>query len=107
MKKNILFSKFACGVMIALIVPLSTVSAADVNDHIQAQIGGDGVMQAHEASSGSMSQGPQGPIRTDFMADQAALGNSYGFGEDAPADRFAYPEDAPALSATSRGADGP
>lgn len=105
--KNVIISRFACGVMMGLVAPLSAVSAADANDYIQAQIGGDGVVQANQSPSWSVSQGPQGPIRTDFMADQAALGNSYGFGEDAPADRFAYPEDAPALSATSLGADGP
>ena len=105
--KNVIFSRFACGVMIGLIAPLSTASAADANDYIQAQIGGDGVVRADQSTSWSVSQGPQGPIRTDFIADQAALGKTYPYAENAPADRFAYPEDAPGLSATSLGANGP
>ena len=106
MKKDI-FSRFACGVMMALIAPLSTVSAADANDYIQAQIGGDGVVQADQSPSWSVSQGPQGPIRTDFMDGRSAAGEPYAYAEDAPADRFAYPEDAPGLSAMSQGANGP
>ena len=68
MKKDI-FSRFACGVMMGLVAPLSAVSAADANDYIQAQIGGDGVVQADQSPSWSVSQGPQGPIRTDMTAD--------------------------------------
>ena len=105
--KNAVFSRFACGVMMGLIAPLSTVSAADANDYIQAQIGGDGVVQADQSPSWSVSQGPQGPIRTDFMDGRSAGGEPYAFAEDAPADRFAYPEDAPGVSATSLGVNGP
>lgn len=106
MKMHI-FSKIGCGVMIGLIAPLSTVSAADANDYIQAHIGGDGVVQADQSPSWSVSQGPQGPIRSDFMDGRSAAGEPYAYAEDAPVDRFAYPEDAPGLSATSVGADGP
>ena len=37
--KKVIFSRFAFSVMMGLIAPLSTVSAADANDYIQAQIG--------------------------------------------------------------------
>ena len=93
--------------MMGLIAPLSTVSAADANDYIQAQIGGDGVVQANQSPSWSVSQGPQGPIRTDFMDGRSAAGEPYAYAEDAPADRFAYSEDAPVSSVTSVGTNGP
>lgn len=105
--KQLTLSKIGCGLMIALIAPLNTVNAADANDYIQAQIGGDGVSQAYESPAWSVGQGAQGPIRSDLMVDSAALGEPYAYAEDAPADRFAYPEDAPAFSASSFGADGP
>ena len=103
--KEFVFSKLGYCVTIALLAPLSTVSAADVNDHIQAHLGGDGVTQIYDSSSWSASQGAQGPIRTDLMVDQAIPDGIYPYAEDAPADRFAYPEDAPRLPAASVGAD--
>lgn len=105
--KKVIISRFACGVMMGLVAPLSAVSAADANDYIQAQIGGDGVVQADQSPSWSVSQGPQGPIRTDFMDGRSAAGEPYAYAEDAPADRFAYSEDAPVSSVTSVGTNGP
>lgn len=105
---HVTFYKIGCGVLLGLIAPLSTVSAAeDVNDYIQSRIGGDGVPLAYESPSWSVGQGAQGPIRNDFMVDHGALDQSYGYAEDAAADRFGYAEDAPALSASSIGANGP
>jgi hypothetical protein len=103
--KALVLSKFAGCVLVGLLAPLAAVNAADANDHIQAQIGGDGVTMP--SSSWFTSAGPEGPVRTDFMVDQPRLDGSYGYAEDAPAYGFAYPEEAPAPSAMPAGADGP
>lgn len=105
--KLVTLSRIGCGVVIGLIAPLSTVSAADANDFIQAQIGGDGVAVAYQSPSWSVAQGAQGPIRTDFMDDRAARGEPYAYAEDAPAYRFAYPEDAPGWSVAPLDANNP
>jgi hypothetical protein len=105
--KKLIFSKIGCGVMIGLLAPIGAGYAADANDQIQRYLGGDNPSLTSNYEAGSQAKGAQGPIRSDFLDDRAALSAPYAYAEDAPADRFAYPEDAPVLSATSLSADGP
>jgi hypothetical protein len=105
--KKLTFSKIGYGVMIGLLAPIGAIYAADANDEIQRHLGGDHPSLTSDHEAGSPAKGAQGPIRSDLMDDRASLGAPYPYAEDAPADRFAFPEDAPALSATSLGVDGP
>jgi hypothetical protein len=104
--KKLTFSKIGCGVMIGLLAPIGAGYAADANDEIQRNLGGDYPSLTSTYEAGSPARGAQGPIRSDLMDDRAALGSPYPYAEDAPADRFAYPEDAPPMSATLLGVDG-
>ena len=103
--KDFPFSKIGCGLIIGLLVPIGAGYAADANDQIQRNLGGDNPSLTSNYEAGSQVKGAQGPIRSDFLDDRAAVSAPYA--EDAPAYRFAYPEDAPPLSATPSGTDGP
>jgi hypothetical protein len=106
--KKLTFSGIGCGVMIGLLAPIGAGYAADANDQIQRNLGGDHPSLTSNYEAGSPAKGAQGPLRTDSMDDRAAaLSAPYAYAEDAPPYRFVYPEDAPVLSATSSGADGP
>jgi len=101
------FSKIGCAVMIGYLVPIGAGYAADANDHIQRNLGGDNPSLTSNYEAGSQARGAQGPIRSDLMDDHAALSAPYAYAEDAPAYRFAYPEDAPVSSATASEAEAP
>ena len=105
--KNLSFSEIGCGAIIGLLVTIGAGHAADANDLVQRNLGGDNPSLTSNHEAGSPARGAQGPIRSDLLDDRAAPGTPYAYAEDAPAYRFAYPEDASALSATSSGADGP
>lgn len=105
--KKLAFYKIACGVVIGLLVPIGAAYAADANDHIQRNLGGDNPSLTSNYEAVSQARGAQGPIRSDLMDDRAAPSAPYAYAEDAPGYRFAYPEDASPLSATSSGAEGP
>ena len=105
--KKLTFSRIGCAVMIGLLAPIGAGYAADANDRIQRNLGGDSPSLTSDHEAGTPARGAQGPIRSDLMDDHAVPSAPYAYAEDAPAYRFAYPEDAPPLSATSSGADGP
>lgn len=101
------FSKIGCGLLIGLLVPVGAGYAADANDHIQRNLGGDNPSLTSNYEAGSQARGAQGPIRSDLIDDHAALSATSPYAEDAPAYRFAYPEDAPVSPATASGAEAP
>ena len=93
-------SKYGCAVMLALVMPLGAVQASDdATEGILLYFGEGMATQSREPEPSSpVPQGAQGPVRTDFMADQATLGDPYPFAEDAPAFRYPFAEDAPLRS---------
>lgn len=100
-------SKVGCGLLLGLLVPTGAGYAADANDHIQRNLGGDNPSLTSNYEAASQVRGAQGPIRSDLIDDHAALSARYPYAEDAPAYRFAYPEDAPVSSAIGSEAEAP
>ena len=102
-------SRYGCAAMLVLVMPLGAVQASDEATEGVLLYFGEGVAaQSREYESSSpVPQGAQGPVRTDFMADRAALGDRYPFAEDAPVFPYPFAEDAPSPPAKySPGWDG-
>lgn len=68
--KKLTFSKIGCGVMIGLLAPIGAGYAADANDYIQTNLGGDSPSLTSNYDAWSKAQGAQGPIRSDMTEDK-------------------------------------
>lgn len=94
MRKHI-FPKSGIGVMISLLIPLSTVQASDANDRIQAYLGEGGAAYTQWASLPDptwSSQGPQGPIRMDMTEDKPTASETAATAQETNYRDFPHPD---------------
>lgn len=68
--KKLVFSKIGCGLMIGLLAPIGAAYAAEANDYIQSNLGGDSPSLTSNYEAWSKAQGAQGPIRSDMTEDK-------------------------------------